>query len=185
MTKQNLTELQQEIQALAVQWESWGLWHEPDEPRDSMEFMLTEIGEATDARIRVQNQTYTRNNPDNGVTWAEVDFEVADAVIMALRYFNRRGVNAADTLPSRHHFSNLTTERDIIEQMAIDLGRAMDARTTTALCDETARWQGVDGHIGAVVAAGLRYFKVRGGDLIDTARSKLRRMHDKKARSAR
>jgi len=86
-------------------------------------------------------------------------------------------------LPSPRHFANLATERDIIEQMAIDLGRAMAARPT-AVCDETSRWQSVDGHIGAVVAAGLRYFEVRGGDLIDTARSKLHRMHEKKLRQS-
>jgi NTP pyrophosphatase (non-canonical NTP hydrolase) len=174
-----LNDLQTLVKDLAGLWESWGQWQELALPRDSIEFMVTELGEAIDARIRVESEAYTRNNPDNGLTWADVDVEVGDVVIMALRYFNCRGVDVSEAVTKvEDFFSPWPSTRDCLNRMAVLLGRAIEAMFIAELGGDD--WWLVDANIAKVVLMARQYFNLRGVDMEAVIDQKLILMHHKK-----
>jgi NTP pyrophosphatase (non-canonical NTP hydrolase) len=99
MTKhQNSTPIdiiEAELHALGEYWQSIGQWQQPTAER-ALQFMVTEAGEALDALLRLDGG-YTRNNP-RPASWDKVDEEVADTLIMALRYFATRGLSAEQAI---------------------------------------------------------------------------------------
>lgn len=92
-----LSALQEHIQALAQEWISWGKWADPD-PRDCLDFVVEEAVEAFTMRKRIQQTNFTRNNPRDHISMDMVDEEVADTMIMCLRWFNLRERSANDAI---------------------------------------------------------------------------------------
>lgn len=87
-----IKDLQQYIQNLADEWTKLGQWTDPS-LSDCIDFIVEEAGEAHKARIRFLKPFYTRNNPQE-TTIQDVDEEVADTLIMCLRWFNLRQLDA-------------------------------------------------------------------------------------------
>ena len=89
----SLDELQDYIYQLGEQWADLGKWKQPD-PFDSVAFMVTEAGEALSDAMSAKDADFVRNNHEKVRNWLGVDEEVADTIIMALRYFAARGYSA-------------------------------------------------------------------------------------------
>lgn len=87
-----LEQAQAYIQTLADDWTSLGQWTEPN-LAECIDFIIEEAGEAHSAKIRLTAPHFTRNHclP---ISIADVDEEVADCLVMCLRYFNIRGIAA-------------------------------------------------------------------------------------------
>lgn len=92
-----LSDLQEHIQALAQEWTSWGKWADPDQ-RDCLDFVVEEAVEAFTMRKRIAQTNFTRNNPRDHISMDMVDEEVADTIIMCLRWFNLREKSANDAI---------------------------------------------------------------------------------------
>jgi hypothetical protein len=91
-----LFDLQGIIEALAEEWQVAGKW-DPPNGKDCISFMVTEAAEALDETLRAFNPNYVRNNPRGGSVeeiLARADEEVADTIIMGLRWFNLRNKSA-------------------------------------------------------------------------------------------
>jgi NTP pyrophosphatase (non-canonical NTP hydrolase) len=80
----------QELHALGEYWQTINQWAQPT-PERALQFMVTEAGEALDALLRLDGQ-FVRNNP-TAASLGKVDEEVADTIIMGLRYFAARGLS--------------------------------------------------------------------------------------------
>lgn len=84
-----------ELHALGDYWQSIGQWGQPS-PERALQFMVTEAAESLDALLRLDG-SFTRNNPAEA-GWQKVDEEVADTIIMGLRYFAARGLSVEQAI---------------------------------------------------------------------------------------
>lgn len=91
-----LGEIQQHIARLADDWANLGQWTEPN-LAECIDFIIEEAGEAHSAKIRLSSPHFTRNHIFP-VSIADVDEEVADCLIMCIRYFNIRGRRADEAV---------------------------------------------------------------------------------------
>ena len=78
------------------QGELWGQdsakWQQPS-PKAAIMFMVTEAAEALSSAISADDPGFIRNNPDKIRDWEATTEEVADTIIMALRYFGAMGLS--------------------------------------------------------------------------------------------
>ena len=81
------------VQELAEWWHSLGQWTDPQDEHACIDFIVEEAVESLSKIVRLQRTVYTRNNPQT-ITIEQVDEEVADTLIMCLRYFNLRRLQA-------------------------------------------------------------------------------------------
>lgn len=95
-----LNDLQDYIHQLAQEWVDLKQWEQPTE-LEAVAFMVTEAAEALSDALSAANSSFVRNNPDKDRSWAKVDVEVADTIIMALRYFAARGMPAEAAVLSK------------------------------------------------------------------------------------
>lgn len=86
-----IDELKDYIHSLGTEWTERGKFKMPDKER-AVSFMVTEAAEALSAALSAADSGFVRNNPDKVRDWSAVDVEVADTIIMALRYFALRPV---------------------------------------------------------------------------------------------
>lgn len=93
-------ELQDYIYQLGEQWVDLGKWKQPD-PFKAVAFMVTEAGEALSDAMSAEDAGFVRNNYEKTRNWVGVDEEVADTIIMALRYFAARGYSAEQAVLSK------------------------------------------------------------------------------------
>lgn len=84
-----IDDLQDFIYQQAQMWVGLDQWQVPDSS-ECVDFVIEEAGEAFSAKHRLVRPGYTRNNPRD-ISWDNVDEEIADTLIMCLRYFNQRG----------------------------------------------------------------------------------------------
>lgn len=73
--------IQDRVRQHYVKWAAAGQWHQPELP-DCLDFMLTEVAEAIELRLR-RNSAYVRNNPtDDMPTDVDLAIEIFDAIMM-------------------------------------------------------------------------------------------------------
>jgi NTP pyrophosphatase (non-canonical NTP hydrolase) len=92
-----LSQAQTFIRELAEWWHGLGQWNDPADEHACIDFIVEEAAESLSKIVRLQNTQYTRNNPQQ-ITIEMVDEEVADTLIMCLRYFNLRQINAGHVM---------------------------------------------------------------------------------------
>lgn len=88
-------QIQDYIAALTQEWESRGKWVYPDQV-DCLDFIVTEISEAIEERLRLKS--YVRNNERPQAGLEAIDKEVGDVLFMAFMWFIIRGESAAGVL---------------------------------------------------------------------------------------
>jgi NTP pyrophosphatase (non-canonical NTP hydrolase) len=90
-----IDQLSADLDELGEHWQAIGQWSQPS-PERALQFMVTEAGESLDALLRLDG-SFTRNNPAEA-GWEKVDEEVADTIIMGLRYFAARGLSVEQAI---------------------------------------------------------------------------------------
>lgn len=105
--------IEAEIHALGDYWEQIGQWQQPS-AEQSIKFMIIEAAEALDELMRLDGG-FVRNNPRLS-NWDKVDEEVADTLIMGLRYFATRGLSAEQSI--RDKIERMHTKKEFAAQQA-------------------------------------------------------------------
>ena len=86
-------DLQGLIREYRQKWQAKGQWKDPD-LADCLDFMITEVAEAIDIRLRLQPIGYVRNNPEQTAPDRyDMAIEVFDAIMMGCIALDLLGVD--------------------------------------------------------------------------------------------